>query len=217
MQEFNPAIAMKIKICGMKFPENIEEIGALQPDFMGFIFYPKSKRFVGDDFSPKSLEKLPETIKKVSVFVNEDVNRILEIQRQFSFDFVQLHGNEAVSECEFLKENNIKIIKAFSIDETFNFEVLNAYEMVCDYFLFDTKTPDFGGSGKIFNWQLLENYKLEKPFFLSGGLNLESIEKIRKLNYPQLIGLDFNSQLEDEDLKKNKEKVTGVIRETRTI
>lgn len=201
----------------MKFPENIAEISALQPDFMGFIFYPNSKRFVGVDFSPKSLEKLPETIKKVAVFVNEDVNRILEIQRQFSFDFVQLHGNESVSECEFLKENNIKIIKAFSIDETFNFEVLNAYEMVCDYFLFDTKTPGFGGSGKIFNWQLLENYKLEKPFFLSGGLNLESIEKIRKLNYPQLIGLDFNSQLEDEDLKKNKEKVTEVIRETRTI
>ena len=201
----------------MKFPDNITQVGALEPDFMGFIFYPNSKRFVGVDFLPKSLEKLPETIKKVAVFVNEDVNRILEIQKQFSFDFVQLHGNESVSECEFLKENNIKIIKAFSIDETFNFDILNAYEIVCDYFLFDTKTPDFGGSGKIFNWQLLENYKLEKPFFLSGGLNLESIEKIRKLNYPQLIGLDFNSQLENEDLKKNKEKVTEVIRETRTI
>lgn len=201
----------------MKFPDNITQVGALEPDFMGFIFYSKSRRFVGDDFLPKSLEKLPETIKKVAVFVNEDVNRILEIQKQFSFDFVQLHGNESVSECEFLKENNIKIIKAFSIDETFNFEVLKAYEIVCDYFLFDTKTPDFGGSGKIFNWKLLENYKLNKPFFLSGGLNLESIEKIKKLNYPQLIGLDFNSQLEDQDLKKNKEKVTEVIRETRTI
>ena len=201
----------------MKFPDNIAEIGALQPDFMGFIFYPNSKRFVGTDFSHKSLEKLPEAIKKVAVFVNEDVNRMVEIQKQFSFDFVQLHGSESVTDCEFLQSKNIKIIKAFSIDETFDFDILNAYELVCDYFLFDTKTPDFGGSGKIFNWQLLENYKLNKPFFISGGLNLETIEKIRKLNYPQLIGLDFNSQLEDEDLKKNKEKVTEVIRETRTI
>ncbi len=217
MQEFKSAIAMKIKICGMKFPENIEEIGALQPDFMGFIFYSKSKRFVTEDFALEFIQNLPKSIQKVGVFVNENPEIILEKVNKYKLEMVQLHGNESVSECEFLKENNIKIIKAFSIDETFNFEVLNAYEMVCDYFLFDTKTPGFGGSGKIFNWQLLENYKLEKPFFLSGGLNLESIEKIRKLNYPQLIGLDFNSQLENEDLKKNKEKVTEVIREIRTI
>ena len=91
---------MKIKICGMKFPKNILEVGALQPDFMGFIFYPKSTRYVGADFSSKSLEKLPENIKKVAVFVNEDVNRIIAIQKQFSFDFVQLHGNESVADCK---------------------------------------------------------------------------------------------------------------------
>lgn len=201
----------------MKFPDNVTQVGALEPDFMGFIFYSKSRRFVENHFSIESIQHLPKSIKKVGVFVNESTEIILEKVNKYKLQMVQLHGNESVSECEFLKENNIKIIKAFSIDETFDFDILNAYEIVCDYFLFDTKTPDFGGSGKIFNWQLLENYKLNKPFFLSGGLNLESIEKIRKLNYPQLIGLDFNSQLEDEDLKKNKEKVTEVIRETRTI
>lgn len=201
----------------MKFPDNITQVGALEPDFMGFIFYSKSRRFVGNHFSIESIQYLPKSIKKVGVFVNESPEIILEKVNKYKLNIVQLHGNELVTDCEFLKENNIKIIKAFSIDESFDFDILNDYEIVCDYFLFDTKTPDFGGSGKIFNWQLLENYKLEKPFFLSGGLNLESIEKIRKLNYPQLIGLDFNSQLEDEDLKKNKEKVTEVIRETRTI
>lgn len=206
---------MKIKICGMKFPKNILEIGALQPDFMGFIFYPKSKRFVGDNFSSKSLEKLPSTIEKVAVFVNENVNRIIEIQKQFSFDFIQLHGNETVAECEILKENNIKIIKVFSVDNYFNFNDVVAYETVCDYFLFDTKTPKYGGSGKTFDWELLENYTLSKPFFLSGGLSIHNIGKIKYANYPMLVGLDFNSRLEDRNTKKITEEVSELIEKIR--
>lgn len=217
MQEFNPTTAMKIKICGMKFGENISQVGALQPDFLGFIFYSKSKRFVGDDFSSSSIQNLPKSIKKVGVFVNESPESILEKVKQFDLDIVQLHGNESVADCRFLKEKNIKIIKAFSVDETFDFNILKAYEPVCNYLLFDTKTPTYGGSGKTFDWQLLDNYKLEKPFFLSGGLNSESIEKIKKLNYPMLVGLDFNSQLEDKYFKKNISIVTEVILETRKI
>ena len=208
---------MKIKICGMKFAENISQVGALQPDFFGFIFYSKSKRFVGTDFSIDSIQHLPKSIKKVGVFVNESPESIVEKVKKFDLHIVQLHGNESVADCRFLKEKNIKIIKAFHIDETFDFNILKTFEPVCDYFLFDTKTPDFGGSGKIFDWKLLDNYKLEKPFFLSGGLNLESIEKIKELNYPMLVGLDFNSQLEDENFKKNISKVTEVILETRKI
>lgn len=199
----------------MKFPKNILEIGALQPDFMGFIFYPKSKRFVGDNFSPKSLEKLPSTIEKVAVFVNEDFNRIIEIQNEFSFDFVQLHGNETVAECEILKENNIKIIKVFSVDNYFNFNEVLAYETVCDYFLFDTKTPKYGGSGKAFDWELLEKYTLSKPFILSGGLSIHNIGKIKYTNYPMLVGLDFNSQLEDTNTKKITEEVSELIEKIR--
>jgi phosphoribosylanthranilate isomerase len=206
---------MKIKICGMKFPKNIQEIAALKPDFMGFIFYPKSKRFVGEDFSPKSLEKLPSTIEKVAVFVNEDVNRIIEIQNKFSFDFVQLHGNETVVECEILKENNIKIIKAFSVDNYFNFNEVVAYQTACDYFLFDTKTPKYGGSGKSFDWELLEKYTLSKPFFLSGGLSIHNIGKIKYTNYPMLVGLDFNSRLEDSNTKKITEEVSELIEKIR--
>lgn len=206
---------MKIKICGMKFPKNILEVGAYHPDYMGFIFYPKSKRFVGEYFSSKSLEKLPDSIKKVAVFVNEDVNRIIAIQKQFSFDFVQLHGNESVAECKILKENNIRVIKVFSVDNYFNFNEVAAYESVCDYFLFDTKTPKYGGSGQPFDWELLENYTLSKPFFLSGGLSIHNIGKIKLKDYPMLVGLDFNSKLEDSNTKKITEEVSELIEKIR--
>lgn len=201
----------------MKFPKNIQEIGALQPDCMGFIFYPKSKRYVGTDFSPKSLQKVPNNVKKVAVFVNEEVHRILEIQHQFNFDFVQLHGNESVAECEVLKENHIKIIKVFSIDEYFNFNDVIAFESVCDYFLFDTKTPKYGGSGKTFDWELLEKYAVSKPFFLSGGLSIHNIGKIKFKDYPMLLGLDFNSQLEDSNTKKITEEVSELIDKIRRL
>lgn len=199
----------------MKFPKNIQEIAALQPDFMGFIFYPKSKRFVGDNFSPKSLEKLPSTIEKVAVFVNEDVNRIIVIQKQFSFDFVQLHGNESVADCKVLKENNINVIKVFSVDNYFNFNEVVAYENVCDYFLFDTKTPKYGGSGQPFDWELLEKYTLSKPFILSGGLSIHTIGKLKFNKYPMLAGLDFNSRLEDSNTKKITEEVSELIEKIR--
>jgi phosphoribosylanthranilate isomerase len=206
---------MKIKICGMKFPKNIHDIGALEPDFMGFIFYPKSKRFVGENFSLKSIEKLPKAIKKVAVFVNENVATIIAIQKQFSFDAIQLHGNESVAECKVLQENNIKIIKVFLVDNYFDFSEVSAFEKVCDYFLFDTKSDKYGGSGKIFDWKILKKYTLQKPFFLSGGLGLHNIKKISKINHPQLAGLDFNSQLEDENYKKITEEVSELIQKIR--
>lgn len=200
----------------MKFPKNIHEIGALQPDFMGFIFYPKSKRFVGDNLSISSLKKLPKSIRKVAVFVNETTDKVIEIVTDFGFDFVQLHGSESVAECEILKENNIKIIKTFSIDSSFDFEVIEKYQSVCDYFLFDTKTPKYGGSGKPFDWESLENYTLSKLFFLSGGLNIHNIGKILYNHHPMLIGLDFNSQLEDSNTKKIPEEVSELIEKIRT-
>lgn len=156
---------MKIKICGMKFPENIIEIGQLQPDYMGFIFYPKSKRFISEDFSMSSIKNLPKSIKKTGVFVNETIETILKKVCKYELNVVQLHGSESVVECQILKENNLEVIKAFSIDETFDFDVLESYQSVCDYFLFDTKSTGYGGSGKTFDWQLLEKYLLEKPFF----------------------------------------------------
>lgn len=207
---------MKVKICGMKFPKNILEIGALQPDYIGFIFYPKSKRFVGENFSQKSIEKLPKTIKKVGVFVNESVENILKIQKQFSFDTIQLHGDESVEMCSILQQNGIEVIKVFSVDNYFDFEKTKPFESVCELFLFDTKTEKYGGSGKAFDWKILEKYNLEKPFFLSGGLGLNNLKKIKQINHPQLIGLDFNSQLEDENYKKITEEVNELIQKIRT-
>ena len=207
---------MLIKICGMKFPKNIHEIGVLQPDFMGFIFYTKSKRFVGEKFSIKALEKLPKSIKKVAVFVNENPTRITEIVNQYKFDYVQLHGNESVETCAILKQKEIQIIKVFSVDNYFNFEEVIPFESVSDYFLFDTKTEKYGGSGKVFNWEILEKYKSEKPFFLSGGLGLENLNTITKIAHPALVGLDFNSKLEDKNYKKISEEVSELIHKIRT-
>jgi len=209
-------IRIRIKICGMKFPKNILEVGALHPDYMGFIFYPKSKRYVGENFSYKSLEKLPKNIKKVAVFVNENPNKIIEIVNEFSFDIVQLHGNESVETCSIIKQNGIQIIKVFSVDNYFNFSEINAFESVCDYFLFDTKTDTYGGSGKPFDWQLLDKYILSKPFFLSGGLSIHTIGNIHFSTYPMLVGLDFNSRLEDLNTKKIIEEVSELIDKIRT-
>ena len=207
---------MKVKICGMKFPKNILEIVALQPDYMGFIFYPKSKRFVGENFSIKSIEKLPKSIKKVGVFVNESVENVLENVSKYKLDAVQLHGNESVETCAIIKEKGIEVIKVFSVDNYFNFEEVLPFEAVSDYFLFDTKTEKYGGSGKIFNWEILDKYTVSKPFFLSGGLGLDNLNTITKITHPALVGLDFNSQLEDKNYKKISEEVSELIHKIRT-
>lgn len=207
---------MKVKICGMKFPKNILEIGALQPDYMGFIFYPKSKRFVGENFSIRSIEKLPKSIKKVGVFVNESVKIILENVSKYKLDAVQLHGNESVETCASIKENGVEVIKVFSVDNYFNFEEVLPFEVVSDYFLFDTRTEKYGGSGIVFNWEILEKYTVSKPFFLSGGLGLENLNTITKVTHPALVGLDFNSKLEDKNYKKISEEVSELIHKIRT-
>ena len=206
---------MKIKICGMKYPKNINDVGELEPDYMGFIFYQNSKRFVGDDFPSKSFKKLPKSIKKVGVFVNQSLERMLEIHNKYSFDTFQLHGNESVETCASLKEKGVEVIKVFLVDNDFDFEQTKPYESVCDFYLFDTKTDKYGGSGVAFNWEILENYTQTKPFFLSGGLGLHNYNQIKKIEHSLLIGLDFNSRLEDDKHKKIIEEVSEIINSIR--
>ena len=201
----------KIKICGLSQEENIKEIGNLQPDFMGFIFYCNSKRFVGKDFSVNNLKLIPKFIQKTAVFVNETLENMQKIAEKYAFDYVQLHGEEPVEICKKLKENNIKVIKAFAIEEDFDFTTLENYQNYCEYFLFDTKTPTYGGSGRTFNWQILNKYHLETPFFLSGGIGLENVKEALKFYHPKYFGLDCNSALENENYSKNKEKVMQLI------
>ncbi len=205
---------MLIKICGMKFPENIEEISLLQPDFMGFIFYAGSKRFVEDKLSPSIVQALPNEIQTVAVFVNAPIEEVVQTVSRFKFNFAQLHGDETHAYCMQLRQKGIRLIKAFSVDEEFDFHSLNDYLDSCDYFLFDTKTVEYGGSGKLFDWQLLEKYTLKKPFFLSGGIEGTSVNKL--IQHEQLIGVDANSRLEDEPGKKNREKCKEIIQKIRT-
>lgn len=196
----------------MKTPENIKGIGKLKPNFFGFIFYENSVRNFTDD----SIVSIPKTIRKVGVFVNEKLSNIVFIIQKYDLDYIQLHGNETESYCleitRQLIENklNTKIIKSFSIDENFDFSIVNNYELV-DYFLFDTKGKYPGGNGTKFNWKILEKYHLEKPYFLSGGIGLNDIEDIKKfLKTPaskHCFALDVNSQFEIEPGLKNIEKL----------
>jgi phosphoribosylanthranilate isomerase len=196
---------VRIKICGMKHPENILEVGALLPDYMGFIFWEKSARYF-DGIIPE----LPKSIHKVGVFVNATSEEILEKIEKHGLQAVQLHGNESVEFCEYLKKNlpkEIDVIKVFSILDTFDFAVLKPFESVCDYFLFDTKGKLPGGNGTTFDWKVLEKYPSTKPFFLSGGIGIEEMDaanEILKTNLP-IYAIDVNSKFEIEPGLKNIE------------
>lgn len=193
-----------IKICGMKYPENIIEVASLLPDYMGFIFWEKSSRFF-DEVIPD----LPKSIKKTGVFVNETIQIILEKAKKHDLRAIQLHGDESAEFCLALKEqldSTIEIIKVFSIIDTFDFDVLKPFEDVCNYFLFDTKGKLPGGNGAVFDWKILENYSSSKPFFLSGGIGIEelkSVNEILKTNLP-IHALDLNSKFEIKPGLKNK-------------
>jgi phosphoribosylanthranilate isomerase len=198
---------MKLKICGMKYPDNILEVGSLLPDYMGFIFWEKSARYF-DGVIPD----LPKSIKKVGVFVNESIEVILTKAQKYDLQAIQLHGQESVEFCQELKnkiDNTIEVIKVFSVDDSFDFEVLKPFETVCDYFLFDTKGKLPGGNGTTFDWKALKKYPSSKPFFLSGGIGIEEIEAVKeiaKTNLP-LYAIDVNSKFEIEPGLKNIEKL----------
>lgn len=182
----------------MRLPENLAAVAALQPDFLGFIFYPKSSRFVGTQLSQADLDALPAGIRKVGVFVNETVDTVLARVAEFGLDMVQLHGQETPTECARLQAAGVPVSKAFSVGEEFSFDVLQPYVGHVDYFLFDTKGPQPGGNGTAFNWNLLAAYDVPVPYFLAGGLGVEEVEALRNLRLPGLFALDLNSHFEIE-------------------
>ena len=187
----------------MKYPENIKKIAALQPDYLGFIFWKKSSRLMDVELIPE----LPETTKKVGVFVDALATEIRSKVAQYQLDIVQLHGNESASFCTEIKLLNVEIIKVFSIDTNFDFSVLEEFLPMVDYFLFDTKGKLPGGNGFTFDWKILENYPLEKPFFLSGGIGVNEIEAIKDFQKTKVaekcIAIDVNSQFETKPGLKN--------------
>lgn len=184
----------KLKICGMKIPANIAEVVALQPDYIGFIFYPGSKRFIGD-LDPLLIKNIPAIIKATGVFVNEELETVKNAIVTYNLKAVQLHGQESAAYCESLK-GYAEVIKAFGIDENFDFDTLDEYQAYTDYFLFDTQTPDHGGSGKTFSWQLLGNYKNGKPYFLSGGIGADQLAELETIKDERLYAIDVNSKFE---------------------
>ena len=198
---------MKLKICGMKYPENILEVSELLPDYMGFIFWEKSSRFFDG-----TMPDLPKKIQKVGVFVDAALDEIILKIKKYNLNLIQLHGKESVSFCldlkteiKNLKQNQIEIIKVFSILDDFDFSILNDYETVCNYFLFDTKGKLPGGNGTVFDWNVLKKYPSKKPFFLSGGIGIEEIASVKQLlktNLP-IHSIDINSKFEIEPGLKN--------------
>jgi phosphoribosylanthranilate isomerase len=196
---------MKIKVCGLREAGNIEAVAALKPNYMGFIWYAQSPRYVYR-LPEDVLKNLPSTIIKTAVFVNEHVDIIRTLVHQFNFNAVQLHGQESPEVCAELKQE-VQVLKAFGLDEHFDFEQLKVYEGKVDYFLFDTKTEKHGGSGKIFNWDVLNEYTLDIPFFLSGGLSLENLEQIKNIKHPAFYGVDLNSRFETAPGMKDIDKL----------
>ncbi len=187
----------------MRESANIHEVAALKPDWMGFIFYPKSKRYVGTDFNPALVQSLMPEIKTVGVFVNEEYEDMIAVARKYKLNMVQLHGNESPEYCNSAQEEGFEVIKAFGINENFDWSVLEPYSEVCKYFLFDTSTKDYGGSGKKFDWLMLESYPYSMPFVLSGGIGPDDADAIKSISIPKFAGIDINSCFEIQPALKD--------------
>jgi phosphoribosylanthranilate isomerase len=208
---------MKLKVCGMRDVENIKALSELKPDFIGFIFYDKSPRFVGNDaLDAEFINALPRDIKKVGVFVNATIDFILQNVRKYGLHYVQLHGNEMPDFCRNLKFKGVNIIKAFRIDNSFIFSQLNNYKPHVDFFLFDAKGDGYGGNGITFDWNILKKYDNEKPYFLAGGISLENIDDLENI-VPKPYAMDVNSKFEISAGVKDIEKLEELLEKIRPI
>lgn len=193
---------MKIKVCGMKHLQNIQEVDALGVDYLGFIFYPHSKRDASQ-LNPQDLQGLKAT--KVGVFVNEGFGFILQKTLDYQLGAVQLHGDESPELCQQLKKEGLEVFKVFSVGESFDFDALEPYKPHVNYFLLDTKGKERGGNGVAFDWSLLAQYDNEIPLILSGGLNPQNIQSALDIQTLNLFALDLNSGFELEPGLKDLE------------
>ena len=193
---------MRLKVCGMRELENISALSELVPNYIGFIFWSESSRFVDKKTPP-----LDKKIIKTGVFVDATFDYILTKIKDHQLDAVQLHGQESCSYCKVIKDYGLKVIKSFSIKNTFDFNTLEDYENSCDYYLFDTKGKLPGGNGFNFDWKILNEYPSQKPFFLSGGIGVDNLNEIKKLVKTKLPihAIDVNSKFEIAPGNKNIE------------
>jgi len=204
---------IKVKVCGMNDVHNLRSLLQVPIDFVGFIFYEKSSRCCKlDRRQVKAIWNESETeAQKVGVFVDAPVEYVIKTAKDYNLDLVQLHGKESLFYCEALQEEGLKIIKAFSLDDTFCFSNTEAYKFYADYFLFDTKGLKPGGNGTKFNWEVLSKNTFSIPYFLSGGINKNDHGVIRNMNSKELFGVDINSQFEISPGMKNLEEISTFI------
>jgi phosphoribosylanthranilate isomerase len=205
----NMADEIKMTVCGMREGNNILEVSLLQPHYMGFIFYSRSPRYVGDDF--RIPEDFPAATKKVGVFVDETTDEILKKVDACRLDFVQLHGNEMAEQCADIKRRGIGVIKVLSVDDETDFRQTEIYRDVVDYFLFDTKGKYYGGNAATFDWNILSRYDQKVPFFLSGGITPAHIGEIKKLKDYNLLAIDVNSGVEIRTAFKDPGKIKAIM------
>lgn len=199
-----------IKVCGMKDADNIRKVSRLMPMLMGFIFYRKSPRYAGD-LDPEVVRSLPEPISPVGVFVDASIEEIRAICQKYDIKIVQLHGSESPQTCADLKSLGFTVLKAFGLHSGFDWGKVAAYEEVADMFLFDTSCESKGGSGKKFDWHILDNYPFSTPYLLSGGIGPDDSENVISALNPKMAGVDINSRFESEPGVKDTDKLIHFI------
>ena len=207
---------MIVKVCGMRDAENICQVEELRPNWMGFIFWPKSKRYVS-----KYPEYMPIYCQRVGVFVDEDIEQVKLIADDFALDIIQLHGSESPEYARQLRK--WKVIKAFNIATADDLEVTKPYEGMVDYFLFDTRKPFVeaggcvppGGTGLKFDWSVLDAYQGSTSFLLSGGIGPDDAERVRNFRHEKCIGIDLNSRFETAPGLKDVNKLREFIKTIR--
>ena len=193
---------MNIKVCGITQMKQLQQLEALNIDFAGLIFYEESPRYIGDKLSKKEVKSADFDIKKVGVFVNPEMIDVLDAIDDYGLDIVQLHGDESPEMCEDLS-SEVEVIKVFRLSPGEKVDIdkmIKDYDEVCDYYLFDTAglKESFGGTGQQFDWNMLSKAKIEKPFFLSGGIGPDDAEKIKAFTHPDFFAIDINSKFEKE-------------------
>ena len=205
---------MIIKVCGMRDGDNIRSLEKVGIDWMGFIFYPASPRYVSED--DKWTEAIQSCTKvKVGVFVNAEPETIEKKVAKYRLDYVQLHGDESPDYCHRMRDTGCAVIKAFPVSSESDFRSTAAYESFVDYLLFDTKGVGYGGTGRRFNWSALNAYQGNTPFLLSGGIRAEHVNDLLALIHPLMAGIDLNSRFELSPALKDVNKIEQFVRQLR--
>jgi len=198
---------MIIKVCGITQPEQYNELSCLNTDMIGFNFYTKSPRYIDHPIHADT----NGAAKNVGVFVNATIGNVMDKVTTHKLDFVQLHGDEPPEYCREIMDR-VEIIKVFRVDYSFDFAVTKVFDDSATYFLFDTKTPLFGGSGEKFDWQKLNEYTGNTPFIISGGIKPADADEILRIKHDQFAGIDINSGFEESPGIKNIESIKQFLK-----